>query len=74
MEAQTLQIKGQWHTRNELRKMEDPTLPDLPGEEGSQVLGAPQFNQFDDQGEKFHVRPNVDGSSTVTKLKRSRRR
>jgi len=72
-EAETLQIQGQWHTLNEIRKMEDPTLPDLPGEEGTRLLGAPSFQPFE-SGEKFHVEPHVDGSSTVTKFKRSRRR
>ena len=36
--AQTLQVKGDWHTRNELRKMEDPTLQDLKPEQGGDEL------------------------------------
>lgn len=71
-EAQTLQIQGQWHTIDEVRQMEDPTLKPLPNGEGTKLLGAP--SPFEEQGEKFHVEPHVDGSSTVTKVKRSRRR
>ena len=40
IEAQTLQVKGQWHTRNELRKMEDPNAQDLtPEQGGDEILG-----------------------------------
>jgi hypothetical protein len=38
VKAQTLQTKGDWHTRNELRKMEDPTLKDLTKEQGGDEL------------------------------------
>jgi hypothetical protein len=36
--AQTLQIKGDWHTRNELRKLEDPKLKPLSEEQGGEEL------------------------------------
>lgn len=40
LEAQELQIRGQWHTRNELRKMEDPDVDDLSEEQGGEeILG-----------------------------------
>lgn len=40
-EAQKLTLLGQWHTRNELRKMEDPEAGDLPdGQGGEEVLGS----------------------------------
>lgn len=38
--ANLLAVKGQWHTRNELRKMEDPQAKDLPeGQGGEEILG-----------------------------------
>ena len=36
--AQTLQIKGDWHTRNELRALEDPKLAKLSEEQGGEEL------------------------------------
>lgn len=40
LEAQILQIQGGWHTRDELRKMEDPNAEDLPlGQGGKEILG-----------------------------------
>ena len=51
--AETLQIQGQWHTKNELRKMEDPEAEDLK-EGGDELLGASQFEPFGDkENEKF---------------------
>ena len=38
VKAQTLQIKGDWHTRNELRKLEDPKLKPLSEEQGGEEL------------------------------------
>jgi hypothetical protein len=38
VKAQTLQIKGDWHTRNELRALEDPKLPKLTEEQGGEEL------------------------------------
>jgi len=75
LEAETWQIKGQWMTRNEIRKAIDPDATDLSEEQGgNEILGkASPFGggQFGEQ-EKFHVEPHVDGSSTVTKLKKRR--
>jgi hypothetical protein len=73
-EAQTWQIKGQWMTRNEIRKAIDPDLPKLSSEQGGdEILGKASMQPFD-KGEQFHVKPLADGSSTVTRVKRSRRR
>jgi hypothetical protein len=42
--AQELQILGQWHTRDELRKMENPDAKPLPaGQGGDEVLGKMSF-------------------------------
>jgi len=67
-------MKGQWHTIDELRKMEDPTLEDLPEGMGKQLLSQPNFKQFGEPGETFNVKPLSDGSSAVTKFKERRRR
>jgi len=75
-EAQTWQIKGQFMTRNEVRKAMDPSLKDLSDEQGgNEILGKGGFPQEKfEQGESFHVKPLTDGSSTVTELrKRSHR-
>jgi len=72
-EAETLQIQGLWHTRNEIRKMEDPTAEDLPPEQGGdEILGKAMPFGGGTEMEKFHVEPHVDGSSTVTKIKKRR--
>ena len=77
LEAQILQIKGQFMTRNEIRKQIDPDLPDLSEEQGgNEILGKSSFmdKQFE-KGETFHVNPLKDGSSAVTTLrKRSKKR
>jgi hypothetical protein len=58
IKARTLQIKGQWHTLNELRKMENPKIKDLSEDQGgNQVLGKTQFNPFEKQG--FGQKPQV---------------
>lgn len=63
--AQLLQTKGQWHTRNELRKMDDPTAKPLTVEQGGEeILGRHTLREGDEQ---FDVQPNPDGSQTVTK-------
>jgi len=73
--TQTLLAKGQFMTRNELRKLMDPELDDLsPEQGGDEVLGKASFEQFD-KGETYNVKPLADGSSAVTELrKRSRKR
>ncbi|MCJ7767864.1 DUF1073 domain-containing protein, partial [Candidatus Bathyarchaeota archaeon] len=38
VKAQTLQVKGDWMTRNELRKLQDPDLPDLSPDQGGDEL------------------------------------
>jgi hypothetical protein len=38
IKAQTLQVKGDWMTRNELRKLQDPDLKDLSEEQGGNDL------------------------------------
>jgi hypothetical protein len=38
VKAQTLQVKGDWMTRNEIRKLQDPNLPDLTPEQGGDEL------------------------------------
>jgi hypothetical protein len=38
VKAQTLQVKGDWMTRNELRKLMDPSLKDLSKEQGGEEL------------------------------------
>jgi hypothetical protein len=38
VKAQTLQVKGDWMTRNELRKLMDPTLKPLTKEQGGEEL------------------------------------
>jgi len=50
--AETLQIQGQWHTKNEIRKMEDPDAEDLK-EGGDELLGANQFQPFEDKNQNF---------------------
>ena len=70
--AQAWQIKGQWMTRNEIRKAIDPDLKDLtPEQGGDEILGKPSFEPFD-KGEQFYVKPHADGSSTVTKMRKRR--
>lgn len=72
LESQRLRNLGMWHTRNELRKMEDPEAEDLPeGQGGDEILGgssspAPQITEG---GAAFHVRKHSDGSHTVSKLR-----
>jgi len=40
VKADTLLVKAQWHTRNEIRKMEDPTAKDLkPDQGGDEIIG-----------------------------------
>lgn len=64
--AQVLQIKGGWHTRNELREMEDPNADPLPADQGGdEILGRVKIPQG---SETFHVKENEDGSHTVTDL------
>lgn len=64
-EAQLLVTRGQWLTRNEIRKLEDPQATDLTDEQGgNEVLGYTPFKEGDEQ---FVVKPNPDGSQTVTK-------
>lgn len=74
IKARTLQIKGQWLKRNEIRAIENPDLPPLTEEEGgNELLGKPSGLQQFSQGETYHVNHLQDGSSTVTTLrKRSR--
>jgi len=70
MEAQAWQIKGQFMTRNEVRKAIDPDLEDLtPEQGGDEILGKSNLEQFDKE-ETFHVNPLKDGSSAVTTLRR----
>jgi hypothetical protein len=38
VKAQTLQVKGDWMTRNELRALQDPSLPKLSKEQGGEEL------------------------------------
>jgi len=38
VKAQTLQVKGDWMTRNELRYLMDPSLPELSKEQGGDEL------------------------------------
>jgi hypothetical protein len=38
VKAQTLQVKGDWMTRNELRALQDPSLPKLTPEQGGEEL------------------------------------
>jgi hypothetical protein len=38
VKAQTLQVKGDWMLRNELRKLMDPSLPPLTKEQGGEEL------------------------------------
>ena len=38
IKAQTLQVKGDWMTRNEIRKLQDPNLQDLSEEQGGEEL------------------------------------
>ena len=71
-EAQIWQIKGQFMTRNEIRKQIDPDLPDLTDEQGgNEILGKSGFpeDKFE-KGETFHVNPLKDGSSAVTTLRK----
>jgi hypothetical protein len=73
-EAQTWEIKGQWMTRNEIRKAIDPDLKPLtPEQGGDEIMGKSSLPPFQ-EGEKFRVEPHTDGTSTVTRVKRSRRR
>jgi hypothetical protein len=65
--AQTLQIKGQWHTKNELRKMEDPNLPDLPNGEGKVLLGQSVGEGFD-----YHIREIPKAKPNITSSQGSR--
>jgi len=68
--AQVWQIKGQFMTRNEIRKEIDPNLPDLtPEQGGDEILGKSGFEEFD-KGEAWNVKPLRDGSSAVTELHR----
>jgi len=70
MEAQAWQIKGQYMTRNEVRKAIDPDLEDLSEEQGgNEVLGKSSFEQFD-KGETYNVKPLGDGSTAVTELRK----
>lgn len=50
IELQTLLNKGQFMTRNEIRKLMDPNLPDLPPEQGgNEILGRSSNEPFDYQ-------------------------
>jgi len=43
VKAQTLRIQAEWHTRNEIRKMEDPNAKDLSEEQGgNEIIGKAQ--------------------------------
>lgn len=72
--AQLLQIKGGWHTRNELRKMEDPKAKDLPEDQGGdEILGrSPMMKGPPPGAEQFHVEEHSDGTRTVTEIPRRR--
>lgn len=50
LEAQTLQVKGQWHMIDEIRKMEDPALEELPMGMGQKLLSGGQ------EGFDYHIR------------------
>lgn len=64
--ATELQIRGQWHTRNQIRKMEDPEAEDLPeGCDGNKVLGAPSVDVNQMPGSAYRVIQNPDGTTTV---------
>ena len=69
--AQELQIRGQWHTINEIRKIEDPEDQGI-GDEGERLLSAtPKMAEFPG-AQSFHVKEHIDGSMTVTEMPKRR--
>jgi len=70
VEAQTLAIRAQWNTRNEIRKIENPEASDLPeGQGGDEVLGmAVPFGGDDDDGEDSLEKLSEGASYKVTEL------
>jgi hypothetical protein len=52
IETQILQTKGQWHTIDEIRKMEDPNLLDLPDGMGKKLLSGGNSGEMFD----YHIR------------------
>ena len=64
MRAQELQIRGQWRTVNEIRKIEDPEDQGIP-EGGDKLLGQPSIDFSKLGGSAYRVIVNPDGSSTV---------
>lgn len=63
--TQLIRAKGEWHTRNELRLMEDPKAKPLtPEQGGDEILGRPKITAGIGDSE-YRVVTNPDGSSTV---------